>query len=141
MRPIHRALIFLIPVLLVYMVITRKATLDSSYKRGTRPLQPSKHQVLSASTSTQIETRILGSELVPGFSLLDRLYLRNGTFFIVTANRSTFPPKRNIIAPGVDIGVGHSSEPTDKVLMSLIVVLALIIVMFRNCRLSIRKKR
>jgi hypothetical protein len=115
MRPIYRALILLISFLFISFVITQKATLNPSHRRITRPLEPLKQQALPASTSTHVETKILGSELVPGFSLLDRLYLRNGTFFIVTANRSMFPPERNIVAPGVDIGVGHSIEPTDKV--------------------------
>jgi protein O-GlcNAc transferase len=69
----------------------------------------------SISSSTQIETSIPGSEVVTGFTLLDRVYLRGGTFFIVTANKSAFPPKRNMIAPGLDMGAGHDMEPTDKV--------------------------
>jgi hypothetical protein len=68
----------------------------------------------STSTSTLVETSISGSEHVTGFSLFDRLYLRNGTFFIVTGNISAFPQRSNMIAPANDLGVGDT-RPTDKV--------------------------
>ncbi|KAF8224737.1 hypothetical protein L208DRAFT_1425748 [Tricholoma matsutake] len=71
----------------------------------------------STSTSTRVVISIPGAELVIGFALLDRLYLRNGTFFIVTETQSAFPPRRNLIAPGMDMGAGHDTEPTDKVLI------------------------
>ncbi|GLB38988.1 putative protein of unknown function (DUF563) [Lyophyllum shimeji] len=63
---------------------------------------------------TTFETTIPGGELVNGFSLLDRLYLRKGTFYIVTSNTSAFPSKNNIIARPLDIGTGHDLLCTDK---------------------------
>lgn len=67
------------------------------------------------STLTSVQTTSPGNSLVHGFVLLDRLYLRNGTFFIVTANNSLFPPKNHMISPLMDIGAGHNMEPTDRV--------------------------
>ena len=94
----------------MYTLLTSQDTSLYSYT-GT----PQHESHLNLSTSTQVETSIPGSEVVTGFALLDRLYLRNGTFFIVTANRSAFPPRRNMIAPGLDMGAGHDTEPSDKV--------------------------
>ncbi|KAF8067951.1 hypothetical protein FPV67DRAFT_1669816 [Lyophyllum atratum] len=65
-------------------------------------------------TSTSIETTIPGGEVVNGYSLLDRLYLRKGTFYIVTSDVSTFPSRNNMIARPLDMGAGHDLEPTDK---------------------------
>ncbi|RDB18390.1 hypothetical protein Hypma_000336 [Hypsizygus marmoreus] len=59
------------------------------------------------------ETTMPAGTLVPGFALLDRLYLRNGTFFIVS-NSTAFPPRSDIISRPLDIGANHDLEPTDK---------------------------
>lgn len=66
------------------------------------------------STLTSIETTLPG-DTANGFTVFDRLYLRKGTFFIVTSNASDFPPLRDMIAPGMDIDAGHDLEPTPKV--------------------------
>ena len=53
-------------------------------------------------TTTPMVPYVLGSD-VPvgahtwGYNVLDRLYLRNGTFYIVTSNRESVPPKVEII--------------------------------------------
>ncbi|KAF5383003.1 hypothetical protein D9615_004886 [Tricholomella constricta] len=65
-------------------------------------------------TPTTIETTIPGGEVVYGFSLLDQLYLRKGTFYIVTSDKAAFPLKRHIIARPLDIGAGNDLDPTDK---------------------------
>ena len=78
-------------------------------------LLPGPQRPPCVSASTQVETTVPGSELVTGFALLDRLYLRNGTLFVATSNRSAFPPRSNMISPGIDIGAGYDMEPTDKV--------------------------
>ncbi|RDB18385.1 EGF domain-specific O-linked N-acetylglucosamine transferase [Hypsizygus marmoreus] len=70
-------------------------------------------------TSTTKETTIPGITSVPGFTLLDRLYLRNGTFYVVTSDISSFPPRRNMITRPVDIGRGQNMEPTDEELRFL----------------------
>ncbi|KAF9458387.1 hypothetical protein BDZ94DRAFT_1173734 [Collybia nuda] len=53
-------------------------------------------------------------KLIHGFVLLDRLYLREGTFFVVTDNSSLFPPRDHMISPLMDIGAGHNMESTDR---------------------------
>ncbi|KAG5643030.1 hypothetical protein DXG03_001642 [Asterophora parasitica] len=65
-------------------------------------------------TLTAIETTIPGGEVVYGFSLLDRLYLRKGTFYVVTSDTSTFPSRKHMIARPLDIGSGRDVDPTDK---------------------------
>ncbi|KAG6899714.1 hypothetical protein C0993_007641 [Termitomyces sp. T159_Od127] len=66
------------------------------------------------STSTSIETTIPGGDLVYGFGLLDRLYLRKGTFYVVTSTPSAFPPREHIIARPLDMGPDRDLSPTDK---------------------------
>jgi hypothetical protein len=128
MPPIRRALSLTIFILLlfIFLHLPSRAALQSLFSSQENALYSSSYTGIthktkyrvepSTSTSTQVETSIPGSEVVTGFTLLDRVYLRGGTFFIVTANQSAFPPKRNMIAPGLDMGAGHNMEPTDKVL-------------------------
>jgi protein O-GlcNAc transferase len=114
---IHRAvalIAFIILFVTILHVLGSRDTVFPSLFSDTAGI-PQSQQNLSVSTSTQVETTIPGSEVVTGFALLDRLYLRNGTFFIVTANQSAFPSRRNMISPGLDMGAGHDMEPTDKV--------------------------
>ncbi|KAG6879082.1 hypothetical protein C0992_005290 [Termitomyces sp. T32_za158] len=65
-------------------------------------------------TSTSIETTIPGNNLVYGFGLLDRLYLRKGTFYIVTSTPSAFPPREHIIARPLDMRPDQDLSPTDQ---------------------------
>jgi len=120
MPPIRRILTFTI---LILLLIASRDVLRSLYAFqysgfsctgiAQSPLDQSVYN-----TSTQVETSIPGSELITGFTLLDRLYLSNGTFFIVTANLSAFPSRWNMIAPGKDLSSGNM-EPTDKELRFL----------------------
>jgi protein O-GlcNAc transferase len=120
MPPIRRTVAFAILILLLLPVLflaSRDAFQSSPVSQDTSLSCTRTAQSLSPldlSTSTQVETSIPGSELITGFTLLDRLYLRNGTFFIVAANLSAFPSRWNMIAPGVDLSSGNT-EPTDKV--------------------------
>ncbi|KAF9458149.1 hypothetical protein BDZ94DRAFT_1174146 [Collybia nuda] len=54
-----------------------------------------------------------------GFTMLDNLYLRNGVFYIVTPEPSSFPPTRYIISRPVDMGPDANLEPTDRELQFL----------------------
>ncbi|KAG6811188.1 hypothetical protein H0H92_008628 [Tricholoma furcatifolium] len=63
--------------------------------------------------STLIETTIPGDQLVYGYSLLDRLYLRKGTLYIVTSTPSAFPERKHILSRPLDIGPGRDLDPTD----------------------------
>jgi hypothetical protein len=123
MPPIRRILAFAVLILLVLLFTSLDflRSLLASQENGLSCASTAKLQLnLSVSTSTQVETSIPGSELVIGFTLLDRLYLRNGTFFIVTTNLSAFPPRSNMIAPAMDLSSGDT-RPTDKV-FSVVVV-------------------
>ncbi|KAF8150528.1 hypothetical protein K438DRAFT_1865559, partial [Mycena galopus ATCC 62051] len=61
-------------------------------------------------------TTIPSGTHVPGFTLLDRLYLRNGTFYVVTLDRASFPPRENLLSRPVENVGGHwvDTEPTDE---------------------------
>ena len=53
-------------------------------------------------TTSPLVPYALGSDLrvgahTWGYSVLDRLYLRNGTFYLVTSDRANLPPKEEII--------------------------------------------
>ncbi|KAG5653309.1 hypothetical protein H0H81_001269 [Sphagnurus paluster] len=58
-------------------------------------------------TLTSLETAIPGGELVHGFSLLDRLYLRKGTLYIVTENTNEWRDP-----PGVNAGLMRVAFPS-----------------------------
>ncbi|KAJ7199384.1 hypothetical protein GGX14DRAFT_373172 [Mycena pura] len=53
---------------------------------------------------------------VPGFTLLDHLYLRNGTFYIVTSDRASFPPREDLLSRPVETVSGDwvDTGPTDE---------------------------
>lgn len=78
-----------------------------------------------------------------GFTVLDRLYMKNGTFFVVTGDSSRFPPREHIISRPVDVGVGNDIAPTDKVsYFGYICVCAhhLRPTHTRNCNLSLQRR-
>ncbi|KAG6835840.1 hypothetical protein H0H93_014055 [Arthromyces matolae] len=68
----------------------------------------------AASTSTTIETTIPTDQFVYGFGIFDRIYLRKGTFYIVTSDPSRFPQRKSIIARPLDSGPDVDRDPTDK---------------------------
>ncbi|KAF7378140.1 EGF domain-specific O-linked N-acetylglucosamine transferase [Mycena sanguinolenta] len=47
-------------------------------------------------------TTIPNGTHVPGFTLLDHLYLRNGTFYVVTLDRASFPFRENLLSRPVE---------------------------------------
>lgn len=75
-----------------------------------QPSQPTQQQA----NTFQITTTVPRHLHVHGFSLLDNVYLRNGTFFILTSKRSSFPPTRNLISVPLESGQ-DDLEPTDDV--------------------------
>lgn len=69
--------------------------------------QTSSHVTIGNHTTLPTKVHTLG------FTMLDHLYLRNGTFYVLISDQSKFPPLRNmaskLLEPGQDL------EPTDKV--------------------------
>ncbi|KAJ7430813.1 hypothetical protein B0H11DRAFT_2133920 [Mycena galericulata] len=61
-------------------------------------------------------TTIPKSAHVQGFTLLDNIYLRNGTFYVVTHDRALFPPRENLLSRPVDVESEDevNTEPTDE---------------------------
>ena len=92
--------------------------------------------------NTTAETVIPGGAHAPGFTVFDRLYLRAGIFYVVTADPSSWPPRRYLIAKPVQMGAGHESEPTDEVSRALPILKRNYSVLStaRICNLSIRRE-
>jgi hypothetical protein len=61
------------------------------------------------------ETTIPNGAHIHGFTVLDSIYLRNGTFYVVTANRTSFPPRDRLLSRPVELRAGADTEPTDEV--------------------------
>ncbi|KAE9403554.1 hypothetical protein BT96DRAFT_878635 [Gymnopus androsaceus JB14] len=59
-------------------------------------------------------TRIPGGAHSYGYSIFDNLYLRNGTFYVVTADRSRFPSLDALLAVPLDRGVGFDLTANDS---------------------------
>lgn len=66
------------------------------------------------------ETTHPGQTQVFGFTILDQLYLCNGTLYIVTTNTTKFPDRRAMISRAIPPDSGLSEEPTDVVIISFI---------------------
>ncbi|TFK41786.1 hypothetical protein BDQ12DRAFT_663800 [Crucibulum laeve] len=60
------------------------------------------------------ETTIPGGAHVHGFTVMDKLYLRNGTFFVLTSDVMSWPPRVNLLSHPVDLGQGDKLLPTDE---------------------------
>jgi hypothetical protein len=74
---------------------------------------------LSPSTPTVgTETTQPGSN-THGFNLFDNLYLRNGTFYIVTSIPSSFMPRNHIVSRPIPRGEGVDIQATDQVCIFL----------------------
>lgn len=61
------------------------------------------------------ETTLPGGMLASGYTIFDRLYVRNGTIYVVTSNSSAFPPLKYVISLPEDMVNSKKLDPTDKV--------------------------
>ncbi|KIK62619.1 hypothetical protein GYMLUDRAFT_164784 [Collybiopsis luxurians FD-317 M1] len=55
-------------------------------------------------------TKIPGGAHSHGFTIFDNLYLRNGTFYVVTTDRESFPTLDALIAAPFDLGSGFDTK-------------------------------
>ncbi|PPQ78266.1 hypothetical protein CVT25_011725 [Psilocybe cyanescens] len=74
---------------------------------------------LLGSINVNNETTIPGGAYIQGLTVLDNLYMRNGTFFVLTSNASKFPSRSDMIAKPLIKAEGISLEPTDQDLQFL----------------------
>ena len=88
---------------------------EDDYTQLPHAENPSNHDLYATTTNTTAETMIPGGAHAPDFTVFDRLYLRAGTFYVVTADQSSWPPKRYLIAKPSEKGTGQDLEPTDEV--------------------------
>lgn len=75
-------------------------------------------------TQDNIDTAFLSTTIpraahVSGFTVLDNVYLKNGTFFLLTSNQSFFPPRRELLSRPFDLGTPNM-EATDEVQCSFL---------------------
>ncbi|KAF4616544.1 hypothetical protein D9613_008387 [Agrocybe pediades] len=62
-----------------------------------------------------LETTLSGNLApVTGFTMFDRLYVKNGTIFVVSSIPAVFPDPKLILARPLDVGHGDSVDPTPK---------------------------
>ncbi|KAF8908539.1 hypothetical protein CPB84DRAFT_1674248 [Gymnopilus junonius] len=73
------------------------------------PRPPSAVQVTRITATT-----LPGGTPASGFTIFDRLYLRNGTFFMVTSDPSALPHLKFIISKPEDRGGGRNLDPTPR---------------------------
>ncbi|KAF8996217.1 hypothetical protein BDQ17DRAFT_1284597 [Cyathus striatus] len=69
---------------------------------------------LEEAPSPILETTLPGHGATHGFTFLDRLYARNGVFYIVTYNSTSFPPKLQMISQLKQLGGGYDLEKTEE---------------------------
>lgn len=50
-----------------------------------------------------------------GFTMYERLYVWNGTIYVVTKDKSKHPDLLHVLSKGKDKGTGENIDPTDKV--------------------------
>lgn len=118
MHPIRRArycLSIIATLLFVAFLRSRLALLTELFAGDAHYPTTLEETPMAFDISIPTESAILGVTAIPGFTLFDRLYLRNGTFYVVSSDMTSLPPRRNILAPPVDVGKGHDMEPTDRV--------------------------
>ena len=79
-------------------------------------LKPANHLAQVSSQNNVIETTIPRGAYIQGFTVLDNLYMKNGTFFIVTSDAaSKFPLRSSMISKPLIKSAGVDIEPTDQV--------------------------
>lgn len=84
-------------------------TTQTQHPTQVQPIQ------LQGDQNDLVEPTVIPSEAYShGFTMLDELYLRNGTFYIVTSDVSSFPPRRDLIARPLPRG-SINLDPTDEV--------------------------
>ncbi|KAJ7135780.1 hypothetical protein C8R44DRAFT_388680 [Mycena epipterygia] len=74
------------------------------------------HQPPAAETSglQHIHTTIPHNAYIHGFTVLDNIYLRNGTFYVVTPDRPSFPSLDRLLSLPIELDSGVNAEPTDE---------------------------
>ncbi|KAG5652638.1 hypothetical protein H0H81_004250 [Sphagnurus paluster] len=78
------------------------------------PSHATKETTKDATEARKWLTSIPEGAHVEGFTLIDNLYMRNGTFYIVTPHKSKFPPMENVLSQPLELGTDANMEPTDK---------------------------
>ncbi|KIY72239.1 hypothetical protein CYLTODRAFT_486459 [Cylindrobasidium torrendii FP15055 ss-10] len=86
---------------------SRASTTNGDYSEAPKGQAP-----VTEGVQLDVETRIPGDAVAHGFTLFERLYLRGGTFFVVTSNTTAFPHREHILSRPVKLS--EHNDPTDK---------------------------
>lgn len=70
--------------------------------------------------ASSFETTIPHNATIHGFNVVDNLVMHNGTFYLVTNNRSSFPEKANIARSPSPPGTWGERDPHEDVRTSLL---------------------
>lgn len=102
------------------------SSLSASSWSWSKPSSPNSN-VLS---ETKPDTRITETILPPGthasgFTIYERLYVWNGTFYVVTRDKNAHPDLKHVLSKGMDRGTTENIDPTDKVCFFVVYVLSL----------------
>ncbi|KAJ2914187.1 hypothetical protein MD484_g6236, partial [Candolleomyces efflorescens] len=92
----------------------------SSVNPPTTPITPTSH-IASTDEETTIPSTVSSSDPsvrveahTYGFTVFDKLYLRNGTFFVVTKDAGAFPPRGRILFKSEGVEGGVEVDATDQ---------------------------
>ncbi|KAJ6614757.1 hypothetical protein B0H10DRAFT_2043945 [Mycena sp. CBHHK59/15] len=93
--------------------------LNSGARRGLRALpypEPLSGQEINGLGPHHpvLHTTIPGNAHVNGFTVLDNIYLRNGTFYVVTPDPASLPPRNRLLSRPIPRGPGVEIEATDE---------------------------
>jgi len=95
--------------------VVGRAYMHAQYAPWTNPPPVAAEAVLTLQNTRITETTLPGIVPVTGFTIFDRLYVKNGTLFVVSSKPTAFPEKNRILARPLDTGHGHPLDPTPQV--------------------------
>jgi hypothetical protein len=122
----ERYLLFVAFLTVVLFVLFQQGALDSTrpspsnytpeaYQTIIEPSEPPEsHEDVTSPMDGSFTTIPHGAN-TNGFTVFDNLYLRDGTFYVITSEPSSFPPRREMISKPMNMGPDADLEPTDQV--------------------------
>ena len=77
---------------------------------------PPYNELTTTGSVIHITESVLPLEIhASGFTMYERLYVRNGTLYVVMKDKSKHPDLLHVLSKGKDIGTGENIDPTDQV--------------------------
>jgi len=77
---------------------------------------PPYNELTTTGSVIHITETVLPLEIhASGFTMYERLYVRNGTLYVVMKDKSKHPDLLHVLSKGMDMGTGENIDPTEKV--------------------------